>query len=72
MPFVLKDEDCIGCGVCFNLCPYDAISEEKGEDRDHYKINNDLCMECSMCANTCPVKAIAAFEKDMKGGEIGA
>ena len=45
---------CTGCGMCVDVCPYDAISlkENKAE------INEVLCEGCGTCSATCLRAAI--------------
>ncbi|AYO31301.1 MAG: 4Fe-4S dicluster domain [Thermoanaerobacteraceae bacterium] len=68
MPFIIKKADCIGCGSCFNLCPYESIAEVRGE-REYYTIDQKACMECSLCFRCCPVKAVKVAEQECSGGE---
>ena len=53
MPWV-KQEDCIGCGVCVEECPADAILmvDEKAE------INMEECIRCGRCHDVCPQGAV--------------
>lgn len=53
MPWV-KQEDCVGCGVCVEECPVNAISmvDEKAE------INMDECIRCGVCHDVCPQDAV--------------
>jgi ferredoxin len=53
MPWV-KQEDCVGCGICVEECPVDAISmeDEKAE------INMDECIRCGICHDVCPQDAV--------------
>jgi heterodisulfide reductase subunit A len=53
---VVNDELCAGCGMCVDVCPYDApaLDELWGVSR----INAVLCKACGACAVTCPSKAI--------------
>ena len=53
MPYVIKKDECIGCGACADGCPVSAISENGGV----YEINPDTCIDCGACAAACPVEA---------------
>ncbi len=47
-------ENCIGCGVCKEVCPQDCI---KINDKKA-TINQNHCLHCGRCLETCPVNAI--------------
>jgi len=53
---VVSEELCAGCGMCVDVCPYDAPAMDQlwGVSR----INAVLCKGCGACAVTCPSKAI--------------
>lgn len=53
---VVNEELCAGCGMCVDVCPYDApaLDELWGVSR----INPVLCEGCGACAATCPSSAI--------------
>jgi len=53
MPWV-KEEDCIGCGICVGKCPVGAISLEEGMA----VIDMDNCIRCGICHGICPNDAI--------------
>ena len=55
-PIWITDK-CTQCGLCFPVCPDDAIpvnKEQKREDFDY-----DACKGCGVCAQVCPFKAIS-------------
>lgn len=50
---------CIGCGICENNCPAEAIEVQDSKAvwvKDH-------CMMCAACINNCPVEAIDFLDK---------
>ena len=53
-------EDCIGCDICIDECPNEAILA--GDDA--YRIDGDRCTECvgdndaPACVAVCPVDAV--------------
>ncbi len=53
---IIDEELCSGCGICAEMCVYDALSlhERKGV----MTINKVLCKGCGACAAACPSKAI--------------
>ncbi len=58
--YVIPDE-CIGCGICVNQCPVDAITM----NADNIAcIDPDLCVNCGMCASACPTSTIELLDKD--------
>ncbi len=44
-------EDCIGCGICTDLCRFSAISEE-------FVVDQLECEGCGVCSAFCPEEAI--------------
>ena len=50
------DEDkCVGCGLCVDVCPVEAITLEG----DKAKVDEDKCTECGQCVEECPNEAIS-------------
>lgn len=45
---------CTSCGICKQLCRFDAISF----NNEKYEINEFLCDGCTLCEISCPVNAI--------------
>ncbi len=53
------DTECVGCGICLEICPAKAIAEPKAEEQ--YTINKYACCSyrsaaggCSECMKLCP------------------
>jgi len=53
--YVVKPEDCIGCGACIKVCPNEAIT---GEKKKAHVIDAEKCVHCGMCVGACPTDAI--------------
>jgi ferredoxin len=53
MAFKITDE-CTKCGICFDECPAEAISE--GEKT--FLIDKNKYTDCGACADICPSEAI--------------
>ncbi|MFN8255533.1 MAG: NAD(P)H-dependent oxidoreductase subunit E [Bacteroidales bacterium] len=46
---------CIGCTICSQKCPVDAIPLKPYLKHD---INNEICIKCDVCRQVCPVNAV--------------
>jgi len=49
-------EKCKGCGLCVKVCPYNAITMDKGAK--HIKVIEAACGGCGTCAAECPFGAL--------------
>lgn len=65
----IESEECIACGRCSEVCPYDCIQmiTPKGEEdysfrpwhRGKVKVRDDtLCIRCGLCKEYCPVESV--------------
>ena len=53
---ICSKSKCIGCGLCKNLCPKNAITMEPETDGFLYpKIDLSKCIECNICRKNCPI-----------------
>ena len=60
-PLVSKvdTDQCIGCGLCVEVCPFGAIELEEIEGKGYRARNiSASCKGCGLCASSCPKKAI--------------
>ena len=53
---VIDENTCIGCTLCIQACPVDAIV---GSSKQMHTIVADLCTGCELCLPPCPVDCIA-------------
>lgn len=53
--YLILDDKCVKCGMCFKACPVGAISgnREKG-----YVIDQGKCIRCGQCFEVCKPKAV--------------
>ena len=52
-------DTCIGCTVCAQRCPVDAIPFTPYEQ---HRIDTELCTRCDVCKVACPVNAIEVIQ----------
>ena len=52
----ITPEKCTSCGVCYELCRFDAIIPNQNAA---YKVDQIACEGCGLCVWNCPVDAIS-------------
>jgi formate hydrogenlyase subunit 6/NADH:ubiquinone oxidoreductase subunit I len=54
-------EKCVGCGMCFRVCPSETIEMIDDETKKRLKrpiFRLDRCTFCAQCEDVCPTHAI--------------
>jgi len=54
---------CIGCGLCIDFCPFDALSM----DDEVAVVDAAACMGCGVCAAQCAQEALSLLRDPSKG-----
>lgn len=60
---VVNPKKCVGCGLCIEICPTQAIAMTD----DKALVNQLICIGCGECMSHCPVKAFQLnWETELK------
>jgi ferredoxin len=54
-PLYVEPSLCVGCGLCFRVCPADAVLLIDNKAI----IDHEKCMKCGKCVSVCPYDAIS-------------
>ncbi|WP_457612015.1 4Fe-4S binding protein [Methanocaldococcus sp.] len=55
---IVDKNKCIGCGICFEVCPKGPKIWKKDKDGKYYAYSTEFCHNCKICAGRCPKNAI--------------
>lgn len=56
---VIRQADCIGCGICEDVCRFNAIqSKQNFQGELLFSVDPIACEGCKVCVEMCPEKAI--------------
>lgn len=55
LTFFIREDMCVGCGMCMRACPVDAVT---GEKKQPHKIDNEVCIQCGSCFDACKFSAV--------------
>ncbi len=59
MVAIIDEANCIGCTLCIQACPVDAIL---GAAKQMHTVIEDECTGCELCIEPCPVDCITMQE----------
>lgn len=62
MPVEVVKENCMGCGICVETCPFASIDMEDGIA----KVDPEKCKDCNKCVKACPATALKLDKNSKK------
>jgi ferredoxin len=62
----VRDEECVGCAECAEVCPFDALRMQDGLA----VVDGRACMGCGVCVSRCPAGALALDLDPRKGAPL--
>lgn len=73
-----KDKNCVGCGICVNVCPTDSlrlgpiVPIARGLiEMDYISCNSDTCVLCGLCSTACPFDSLSLTIDDVSIKNLG-
>lgn len=71
---IKNKKDCVGCGLCVNICPKKCISLEIDSEGFAYpKIDKTKCINCGLCEKKCPkLQELKTLNRDKKPKVLAA
>lgn len=66
-PFRVKEDLCVKCGICADVCPVDNIKGGSGCQPEW--LHNGLCTTCFACYHHCPYHAIEFGKRTKNKGQ---
>ncbi|MBS4535229.1 4Fe-4S binding protein [Clostridium sp. D2Q-14] len=54
IPPTVDHDKCVKCGICENVCVYDAIAV-----KDKWEVDKEECFGCGLCVTECPTDALS-------------
>lgn len=62
---ICAEKQCVGCEVCRNICPKNAIKFAPDSEGFFYPvIDQRLCVECNLCRKVCPANSTPAYHPE--------
>jgi NADH-quinone oxidoreductase subunit F len=58
------DDTCIGCTICAQRCPVNAIAFTPHR---RHEIDDELCVRCDTCRGACPVDSVTIIGRKERG-----
>ena len=67
----LRQDACIGCGVCVAVCPVQALELVSADGpaaakKKKARLNPDICLGCGVCVRNCPAHCIELIERSKR------
>ena len=59
----INQDRCVGCGICYERCPYESIKLVEGR----YVVNELTCEGCGVCKLVCPVSDTITLDEVRSG-----